>query len=113
MDCRIRAVSVGNFHRTVPATMLSALAVARALPGTTVTQQCQQTRSVSLLDATGNKTSTIRVGQPAGLSEATAVLDGETGLPISIQYLRTARRIMNGHVLVPSSKLHGIPTASL
>lgn len=112
MDCRIRAVSVGNFHRTVPATMLSALAVAHALPGTIVAQQSQRARPASPLDAAANKTLTIRVGQPAGLSEATAVLDGQTGLPMSIQYLRTARRIMDGHVLVPSSKLHGMPTAS-
>lgn len=106
MDCRIRAVSVGDFHRTVPATMLSALAVARALPGTVVTQECHPSTATSNLDVTSSKTSSIRVGQPAGISEAAVALDEETGLPRSILYTRTARRIMSGHVLVPTLPRH-------
>jgi 2-methylaconitate cis-trans-isomerase PrpF len=107
VDCRIRAVSVGNFHRTVPATMLSALAVARAVGGTIVEEQCRtisnlggSTGGTSLL--LGKKASTIKVGQPAGVSKATATLD-ELGRPESILYVRTARRLMAGHVLVPQS----------
>lgn len=103
IDCAIRAVSVGNFHRTVPATMLSALAVARALPGTVVAQACPPTSTV--LDKTSGKTTiTIRVGQPAGVSEASVVLDS-SGNPASILYVRTARCIMRGDVYVPHSIL--------
>ena len=107
VDCRIRAVSVGNFHRTVPATMLSALAVARTIRGTIVERQC---RSISNTGGSTSGTSllfwkranTIRVGQPAGVSEATATLN-DWGQPESILYVRTARCIMTGYVLIPQS----------
>ncbi|KAF8311640.1 DUF453-domain-containing protein [Clavulina sp. PMI_390] len=101
MDCRVRPVSVGNFHRTVPATTLSTLAIAKALPDTVVAQQCSN-RDPSL-DSTGRKTLTIRVGQPAGISEATAVL-GEADQPTSISYVRTARSLMSGYVHIPPSQ---------
>ncbi|KAF9521118.1 hypothetical protein BS47DRAFT_1370235 [Hydnum rufescens UP504] len=85
MDCAIRAVSVGNFHRTVPATMLSALAVAGALQG-------------SIVASHGNAR-TITVGHPAGVSHATTTLSRD-GIPASIAYVRTARRLFQGEVLV-------------
>ncbi|KAF8326123.1 PrpF protein [Cantharellus anzutake] len=96
MDCVIRAVSVGNFHRTVPATMVSALAVASVLPGSVVWDACQ----ASVLPQEKNMSfRSITVGQPAGLSKATVALDIH-GQPKSINYVRTARRLFQGEVLV-------------
>jgi len=70
-----------------------------------VEEQCKMTANTSPSTSSllhGKKVSMIRVGQPAGVSEATAILDG-SGHPESILYVRTARRIMTGHVLVPRS----------
>lgn len=97
MDIRIRAVSVGNFHRTVPATMLSALAVARALKGSIISQQCRGNE----MEGSQQEVVETRVGQPAGVSAASVSVRG--GKPESIVYMRTARRIMEGSVLVPPS----------
>lgn len=102
VDCVIRAVSVGNFHRTVPATMLSALAVARAIPGSVVAKESVDrlwSGSGDVKSVSGN-TRTIRVGQPAGVSEASVMLNKE-GSPTSIVYTRTARCLFRGEVLVP------------
>jgi len=96
MDCVVRAVSVGNFHRTVPATMLSALAAASTLPGSVVWNACQQ----SMIPQTNVKSSrSIIVGQPAGLSRANVALNPD-GNPESVKYIRTARRLFRGEVLV-------------
>lgn len=68
-------------------------------------QQCKMTTNTSPSTTSllhRKSVSIIRVGQPAGVSEATAILD-ESGHPESILYVRTARRIMTGHVLVPQS----------
>lgn len=104
VDCVVRAVSVGNFHRTVPATMLSALAVARALPGSVVDNESiarPWSRSAAAKGVDGSR-STVRVGQPAGISEASVALSKE-GLPTSIAYTRTARCLFRGDVQVPTS----------
>jgi 2-methylaconitate cis-trans-isomerase PrpF len=98
MSRRIRAVSVGNFHRTVPATMLSALAVAGALRGSIVASQYAAS-SVAQGPVAAGDTRTITVGHPAGLSRATAIL-GKDGMPASVAYVRTARRLFQGEVLV-------------
>lgn len=109
MDLLIRAVSVGNLHRTVPATCLSALAVGRALPGSTIEQAVQAGGKAKGED---DGIVTIRVGQPAGVSEASVKVRSATSkeeasglnrVPESIVYYRTARRIIEGWVDVPHS----------
>ncbi|CBQ71334.1 conserved hypothetical protein [Sporisorium reilianum SRZ2] len=108
MDVLIRAVSVGNLHRTVPATCLSALAAGRAFPLSTIEQAVQAGRQKKD-ESTGDIVS-IRVGQPAGVSEASVKVaspteadqaKGLTRIPESIVYYRTARRIIEGFVDVP------------
>lgn len=95
MDLLIRAVSVGNIHRTVPATCLSALACARAFPRSTVQQNARPTREQGQIRS-------ITVGQPAGLSSA-SIRVADDGVPQSIVYYRTARRIIQGLVDLPPS----------
>lgn len=106
IDCVIRAVSVGDFHRTVPATMLSALAVARAMPGSIVTRASldrPQPKIGGAKEMTEDGTKCIiHVGQPAGISESSVVLNKD-GLPTSISYVRTARCLFRGDVFVPSA----------
>ncbi|CCF49004.1 hypothetical protein NDA14_006219 [Ustilago hordei] len=117
MHLLIRAVSVGNLHRTVPATCLSALAVGRALRESTI-EKAVQAGASGASGASGVRGKkgeaeqgegilSITVGQPAGVSEASVKTraatqqDKSKGLqvvPESIVYYRTARRIMDGCV---------------
>ncbi len=116
MDVLIRAVSVGNLHRTVPATCLSALAAGRAFPQSTIEQAVRAGSAHNdgkSAEGDGEILS-IRVGQPAGVSEASVKVrvatddekaQGFEKIPESIVYYRTARRIIEGFVDVhiPSS----------
>lgn len=110
MDVLIRAVSVGNLHRTVPATCLSALAAGRAFAQSTI-EQAVRASGREVKGEEGGIVS-IRVGQPAGVSEASVKVRPATGdeqekgfesIPESIVYVRTARRIVEGFVDVPHS----------
>ena len=113
MDVLIRAVSVGNLHRTVPATCLSALAAGRAFPGSTIEAAVQAGwKGTKGEEGEEDGVVSIRVGQPAGVSEASVKVRPATkeeqarGLlkvPESIVYYRTARRIIEGYVDVPPS----------
>ncbi|SNX87811.1 uncharacterized protein MEPE_06522 [Melanopsichium pennsylvanicum] len=117
MDVLIRAISVGNLHRTVPATCLSALAAGRAFPNSTIERAVQEGRMDAKREmraevAEAKEIVSIRVGQPAGVSEASVKVRpanhqekrlGLESVPESIVYYRTARRIMQGFVDVPHS----------
>ncbi|SPO30455.1 uncharacterized protein UTRI_06385 [Ustilago trichophora] len=114
MDVLIRAVSVGNLHRTVPATCLSALAAGRAFPRSTIEAAVRQGlgSKKGQDDAEDRGIVSIRVGQPAGVSEASVKVREATDeekrlglqtVPESIVYYRTARRIIEGFVDVPHS----------
>jgi hypothetical protein len=120
MDIFIRAVSVGQLHRTVPATTLSALAAARCFENSTVSEQIAKHPSApshqpyipeatataineALSAATGlqsNRVRAITVGQPAGLSTA-SILTDEHQRPSSVVMMRTAKRIISGSIDVP------------
>ena len=93
---------MGNFHRTVPATMLSAVAVAGALQGSIVASQYAGS-SVGRSPVADDMRS-ITLGHPAGLSRATTIL-GKDGMPASVAYVRTARRLFQGEVLVRDVEL--------
>ncbi|PWY97921.1 DUF453-domain-containing protein [Testicularia cyperi] len=112
MNLLIRAVSVGNIHRTVPATCLSALASGRAFPNSTIEQAVRQAAPRAPEANKAKDIISITVGQPAGLSEASIKVrpatemeaqQGFTQIPESIVYMRTARRIIDGLVDVPRS----------
>ena len=105
MDLLVRPVSVGQFHRSIMATALSALSVGAAYPesiigealaqGGAATSPCASTKKAVLNDAQR----AITVGQPAGTSTATVEL--KNGTPTSIVYDRTARRIIEGNLDIP------------
>ncbi|KAJ3296018.1 hypothetical protein HK104_002049 [Borealophlyctis nickersoniae] len=104
MDLLARAISVGNVHRTFPATVLMAAAAAAAIRGTVVEETVQL--GGNALKRDGNGVNWVRVGHPAGIAKAGArVKSNETGEGWNLESVamtRTARRIMSGQVFIPS-----------
>lgn len=95
-----RAISMGQTHRTLPLTMAVCLAAAAAIEGT-VAADC----FAEVPPAAG----AVRIGHPAGtidISAKTARAGGTWDVESATAY-RTARRIMEGSVLVPESVLTG------
>lgn len=95
VDMVARAVSMGSTHRTFPASATMCAAVAAAIEGTLVHE------------VTGKLTSgRLRVGHPAGTIEVSAKVErrGNEWLVPSITTYRTARRIMEGYVVVPEQR---------
>lgn len=107
-DLLVRAISVGNVHRSVPATTLAALAASTAFPesvvgdaiarGGAAHQPSPATRA--LLAAPGPTRRAVTAGHPAGGASASVTL--AHGAPAALMYTRTARRIMHGLVDVPT-----------
>lgn len=100
MDLVARAISMENTHRTFPATSSMCTAVAAAITGTVVHEVSQAPTPERL-----------RLGHPAGLMEVGAKVrsNGTTWEVDSVTTQRTARRIMEGCVLVPQRALDGKP----
>ena len=89
MDIRSRVISVGSFHKTHPITSGIALAAAAATPGTLAHELAGPRENAGLL----------RVGHPFGVLPMRIVMDGPEVLKAGT--VRTARRIMDGHVYLP------------
>lgn len=100
MDVLARAISMGNTHRTFPATVSMCTAVAAAVDGTVVHQ-------VSQMASAGR----LRIGHPAGVVELGAEVKrcGSEWRAERVITQRTARRIMEGSVLVPQRYVRGNP----
>ena len=100
MDMLARAISMSNTHRTFPATVSMCTAVAAAVDGTVVHQ-------VSRAASAGR----LRIGHPAGVVELGAEVKrcGSEWRAERVITQRTARRIMEGSVLVPSQYLENRP----
>ncbi|KAK0553038.1 hypothetical protein OC846_002654 [Tilletia horrida] len=106
MDLLIRPVSVGNFHRTVPATTLSALAAGSAYPQSTISEAIRASPPRSSAES-DTSISTLTVGHCAGTASASVRVvadNGEEPVPEAIIYTRTARRIMHGWVDLPAEE---------
>ncbi|KAK0532963.1 hypothetical protein OC834_002401 [Tilletia horrida] len=104
MNILVRPISVGNFHRTVPATTLSALAAGSAYPTSTISEAIQASsphpsdpsspiRTLTVGHCAGTASASVRVSRSAG---------GREPVPEAIVYVRTARRIMHGWVDLPA-----------
>ena len=95
VDLLARAVSMGSFHRTCPASVAMATAVAARIGGTLVAE------------AAGHGDGPVRIGHSAGVMPVACTVTAEGGswLVPSVTTYRTARRIMEGTVLVPPSRL--------
>ena len=94
VDLVARMVSMGKAHRAFALTGAMCLAVATRIPGT-VAQE-----AAALTGSSGD----VRIGHASGvLSVAAAVEPGPRGVPIAqtVTVYRTARRLMEGFVLVP------------
>jgi 2-methylaconitate cis-trans-isomerase PrpF len=112
-DVVLRAISVGNVHRTIPATVLMAAAAAGAVPGTVVHEARQKTREFRkkhLMDFQVQEGENVKselqwltAAHPAGYATAGSRVsrnqetdDGEKGAwkIESVAMMRTARKIM-------------------
>jgi hypothetical protein len=94
VDLVARMVSMGKAHRAFALTGAMCLAVAARIPGTVVQE------AASLAGAAGD----VRLGHASGvLPVAAAVTPGPDGGPVAqtVTVYRTARRLMEGFVLVP------------
>ncbi|MDP7549032.1 MAG: PrpF domain-containing protein, partial [Alphaproteobacteria bacterium] len=92
MDLSVRMISMGQPHRAVPLTGGMCLAVAANLAGSLV-------HRLSRPGASGD----IRLGTPSGAIPIGAKVNS-AGLDSTVERIttyRTARRLMEGHVLVP------------
>ena len=100
IDLLARAISMGNAHRTFPGTVSMCTAVAAAIEETVVHEVCQAASSEQL-----------RIGHPAGIMEIGAKVKrcGSEWYAESVIAQRTARRIMEGSVLVPSRYMEKMP----
>lgn len=90
-DLQIRMISAGQAHRAVPMTGALALACAAVIDGSIVAD-CV---------ADGANPMSLRIGTPSGIVTVGATRDSATGVITEAHILRTQRRLMNGHVLVP------------
>ena len=99
-DVIARAISMGNTHRTFPGTASMCTAVAAAVEGTVV-------HEVARAELGGP----LRLGHPAGIMPVAARVHQKDGAwqVESVTTQRTARRIMEGAVLVPPSAMAGKP----
>jgi 2-methylaconitate cis-trans-isomerase PrpF len=91
-DLQIRMISAGQAHRAVPVTGALALACAAVLEASVVAG----------LRADGVDPQMLRIGTPSGIVTVGATLDPETQTITAARILRTQRRLMDGHVYVPS-----------
>jgi 2-methylaconitate cis-trans-isomerase PrpF len=94
VDVVARIVSMGKVHRAFALTGAMCLAVAARLPGTLAHEAA----------ALGGAAGDVRIGHPSGvLPIASAVRPGPDGAPVAetVTVYRTARRLMEGFVLVP------------
>jgi 2-methylaconitate cis-trans-isomerase PrpF len=92
VDLVARIVSMGKIHRAFALTGAMCLAVAARIPDTVPHE--------AVADAGGD----VRIGHPSGvLPVAAAVTRGADGAPVAqtVTVYRTARRLMEGFVLVP------------
>ena len=100
VDLTARAVSMGRPHRALPLTAALAFAAAARIPGTLAAEAARPAEG-----------SPVRLGHPSGVAEV--AVDLAAAAPPHIARLtvtRTARRLMEGRVLVPARHLSGQAT---
>ena len=94
IDLCARILSMGKLHHAMTGTGAVAIAVAAVIPGTVVNR-------LTAIRGSGE----IRFGHPSGVTTVGAeaeLRDGEWGVA-RVMISRSARRLMEGHVLVPAS----------
>jgi len=94
IDLAARVISNGQPHRALPLTVSLCTAVAARIPGTLVAE------ALSAAAATGS----VRLGMPSGVLTvgADVIRQGDDWLARAGSFYRTARRLFDGRVWVPS-----------
>lgn len=96
-DVQVRMISAGQPHKATPLTGAMCLAVAARLPGSVIA------------DVTGPiAPGTLRIAHASGMLPVDAIV--ENGVARSVSVFRTARRLMEGSVLVPATALARQPS---
>ena len=97
VDLSARAISMGRPHRALPLTAALALAAAARIPGTIAAESARP----------GARSSTpVRLGHPSGVAEIAVDLASANPPHIArLTVTRTARRLMEGRVLVSAKHL--------
>ena len=105
VDLTARVISMGRAHRALPLTAALALAAAARLPGTLAAEVARH----NARPGDGH----VRLGHPSGVAEVAVDLAAGDPPHISrVTVTRTARRLMEGRVLVPASRLAAAPAAA-
>ncbi|SHO78421.1 Uncharacterized protein MSYG_2765 [Malassezia sympodialis ATCC 42132] len=103
MDVLVRAVSVGQVHRSIMATALSSLVTASAYTDSVVAEAWRQGGGTHCPASAARSSSeglrALTVGHPAGTSLAMVQLAHDE--PVAVVYDRTARCILHGHAEIP------------
>ena len=100
VDLTARAISMGRPHRALPLTAALAFAAAARIPGTLAAEAARP--------ADG---SLARLGHPSGVAEVAVDLAAADPPRLTrLTVTRTARRLMEGRVLVPTHHLSGQAT---
>lgn len=95
MDLNARMISMGRPHRALPLTGAMCLAVAARLGGTT---------AAGALAGPAPADRRLRIAHPSGVLELNAALSEDDGPRAErVEVVRTARRLMEGRVLVPET----------
>ena len=94
VDINARILSMGKLHHAMTGTGAVAIAVAGAIPGTVVNRL-----------VAGKTTDQIRFGHPSGAMAVGAEAEQQDGSWVVTRAImsRSARRLMAGHVFVPSA----------
>ena len=98
VDLTARAISMGRPHRALPLTAALALAAAARIPGTLAAEAARP----------ADGSTPVRLGHPSGIAEVAVDLASADPPHIArLTVTRTARRLMEGRVLVPASRAGG------
>lgn len=97
VDINARILSMGKLHHAMTGTGAVAIAVAAAIPGTVVNALMAATRAEQ-----------VRFGHPSGVMAVGAEAEQRNGTWVVSKAImsRSARRLMEGHVLVPTPPAH-------
>ena len=97
VDLSARVISMGRPHRALPLTAALALAAAARIPGTVADEVARPG---------AGSDSPVRIGHPSGVAEIAVDLAAANPPHVTrVTVTRTARRLMEGRVLIPAHHL--------
>lgn len=106
IDILVRMISAGQPHRATPLTGGMCLACAMRLPGSVPAQVMRAREDVNTRDGGGD----LIIAHPSGTLRVAASIHSDDGQPVieeTVVY-RSARRLMEGNILVPVSRVAGL-----